>query len=49
MRAAVQLDALEWLPQVTLAVTLTAWTAAFAGLLVEGAKGATRMGGTPDR
>jgi tellurite resistance protein TehA-like permease len=42
MRAAVQLDALTWLPQVTLAVALAAWTAAFLGLLAEGAKAASR-------
>lgn len=44
MRAAVELDALEWLPQVTLAVALAAWTAAFLGLLVEGAQAASRTG-----
>jgi tellurite resistance protein TehA-like permease len=42
MRAAARLDALEWLPQATLAVALAAWTAAFLGLLVEGARGAAR-------
>ncbi len=37
MRAVVQLDALEWAPKITFAVALSAWTAAFAGLLVQGA------------
>jgi tellurite resistance protein TehA-like permease len=41
MRGAVQLDGLEWLPQATLAVALAAWSAAFVGLLVEGARGAS--------
>ena len=45
MREAVQLDALGWLPKVTLAVALTAWTAAFVGLLLEGANAATRARG----
>lgn len=44
MRAAVQLDALEWAPKVTLAVALTAWTAAAAGLAAQ-AVGAVRRGG----
>jgi len=42
MRAAVQLDALAWLPKVTFAVALAAWTAAFVGLLLEGASAARR-------
>jgi tellurite resistance protein TehA-like permease len=33
MRAAVELDALEWLPKVTLAVALVAWAATFIGLV----------------
>lgn len=45
MRAAVRLDSLEWLPQATLAVALAAWTAAFVGLLLEGAGAASRMPG----
>jgi tellurite resistance protein TehA-like permease len=42
MRAAIGLEALEWLPKVTLAVALAAWTAAFVGLLAEGAKAISR-------
>ena len=42
MRAVVDLDALEWVPKITLAVALTAWTAAFAGMLVQGARAARR-------
>jgi tellurite resistance protein TehA-like permease len=37
MRAVVQLDALAWLPKVTLAIALAAWTAAFVGLVVQAA------------
>ena len=44
MRGALDLDALGWLPQVTLAVALTAWTAAFAGLAAQGLR-ALRTGG----
>jgi tellurite resistance protein TehA-like permease len=33
MRAAIQLDALEWVPKVALAVALVAWTATFVGLV----------------
>ena len=44
MRAAIELDALAWLPKVTLAVALAAWTAAFVGLLVEAASAIARMG-----
>jgi tellurite resistance protein TehA-like permease len=43
MRIAVRLDELAWLPKVTLAVALTAWTAAFLGLLAEGARAASRQ------
>ena len=35
MLAATELDTLGWLPKATLAVALAAWTAAFAGLLLE--------------
>jgi tellurite resistance protein TehA-like permease len=50
MRAAIGLDALGWLPKVTLAIAMAAWTAAFAGLLVEGASAANRArrGPAPD-
>ncbi len=44
MRAAVGLEALGWLPKVTLAVALTAWAAAFLGLLVQGVRGRSRPG-----
>jgi hypothetical protein len=33
MRAAIELESLEWLPQLALAAALVAWTAAFFGLL----------------
>jgi tellurite resistance protein TehA-like permease len=36
MRAAIELDALDWLPKATLAVALFAWAAAFVGLLGQG-------------
>jgi tellurite resistance protein TehA-like permease len=38
MRAVIKLTQLEWAPKVTLAVALAAWTAAFAGLLLQGAQ-----------
>ncbi len=38
MRSVIKLSALDWAPKVTLAVALTAWTAAFSGLLVQGAR-----------
>lgn len=38
MRAVVQLDHLEWAPKVTLGVALGAWTATFAGMLMQAAK-----------
>ena len=44
MRAAVGLEALGWLPKVTLAVALTAWAAAFLGLLVQGVRGWSHLG-----
>lgn len=34
MRQAIDLDALAWLPEVQLAIALTAWTVTFAGLLL---------------
>jgi len=43
MRAAIDLEELEWLPKATFVVALIAWTATFAGLVVEGARAATRM------
>ena len=36
MRAAIGLDHLGWIPEVTLAVALTAWTATFAGMIDQG-------------
>ena len=36
MRAAIDLTGLAWLPQVTLAVALVAWSAAFVGLVYQG-------------
>ena len=36
MRAAIDLDALGWLPKVALAGALIAWTATFAGLVLQG-------------
>ena len=38
MRAVIKLDQLEWAPKVTLAVAVTAWAAAFAGLLLQGGR-----------
>jgi len=38
MRAAIQLEQLEWAPKVTLAVALCAWLAAFTGLAVQGGR-----------
>jgi tellurite resistance protein TehA-like permease len=38
MRAAIGLEALEWLPDVTLAAALVAWTAAFVGMIVGGVR-----------
>ncbi len=42
MRAVVQLDSLEWAPKITFVVALAAWTAAFAGMLVQGARALRR-------
>jgi len=36
MRAALELDQLEWLPKFVFGVALAAWTATFVGLLVQG-------------
>jgi len=44
MRAVVKLEQLEWAPKITLAVALAAWTAAFAGLLVQGGRATVRRG-----
>jgi tellurite resistance protein TehA-like permease len=42
MRAAVELDALGWLPKLTLAIALIAWTITFVGLLHELSRGSAR-------
>ena len=42
MRAVIKLDQLEWAPQITLAVALTAWTATFLGLLVQAGRAALK-------
>ncbi len=44
MRAVIQLEQLEWAPKITLAVALTAWAAAFIGLIVQGGRATTRRG-----
>ena len=43
MRAAVELEALAWLPKATLAVALTAWTATFLGLLLQAFTARSRL------
>ena len=47
MLATTELDALSWLPRVTVGVALAAWTAAFAGLFVGGARAVARTSGDP--
>jgi tellurite resistance protein TehA-like permease len=47
MRAVIHLDQLEWVPKITLAVALTAWTAAFFGLVVQGGRAVARRSGPP--
>jgi len=42
MRAVIELDQLEWAPKITLAVAFTAWTATFAGLVIQGGRAAVR-------
>ena len=42
MRGVIGLDHLEWAPKVTIAVALAAWTAAFTGLVVQGARAVAR-------
>ena len=47
MRAAIDLQVLAWLPKVTLAVAVAAWTAAFVGLVLQSARGlSSTMRGT---
>lgn len=43
MRSVINLSALEWAPKVTLAVAVTAWTAAFAGLTVQGIRAVGKL------
>jgi len=45
MRAVVELDELAWVPKVAFAVALAAWTAAFVGMGVQGARAAARVRG----
>jgi tellurite resistance protein TehA-like permease len=47
MRAAIDLAALGWVPKAALAVALAAWTAAFIGLLAEGANAIRRRNAPP--
>jgi tellurite resistance protein TehA-like permease len=47
MRAAIDLAALGWVPKAALAVALAAWTAAFIGLLAEGANAIRRRTAPP--
>ena len=42
MRAVIHLEHLEWAPKIALAVALTAWTAAFIGLVVQGGRAVAR-------
>ena len=49
MLPAIQLDRLGWIPKVTLAVALTAWTAAFIGMLDQGRRTTKRLRQTPTR
>ena len=42
MRAVTQLEQLAWAPKITLAVALTAWTATFTGLTLQGARALAR-------
>jgi tellurite resistance protein TehA-like permease len=48
MRAAIRLEALEWLPKVTLVVALVAWTATFVGLVHLGVTTLGRRGARVD-
>ena len=47
MRAVTKLDQLEWAPKITLAVALTAWTAAFIGLVVQGGRAVLKRTPSP--
>ena len=42
MRAVIKLEHLEWAPKITLAVAVTAWAAAFTGLVVQGGRATLR-------
>jgi tellurite resistance protein TehA-like permease len=48
MRAVITLEQLEWAPKVTLAIALAAWTAAFAGLVVQGGRATIRRARSND-
>jgi tellurite resistance protein TehA-like permease len=47
MRTAIGLESLGWLPKVTLAIAVSAWVAAFVGMLIEGAQAVARTSGDP--
>jgi tellurite resistance protein TehA-like permease len=47
MRAVTKLDQLEWAPKITFAVALTAWTAAFIGLVVQGGRAVSNRTPSP--
>jgi tellurite resistance protein TehA-like permease len=49
MRAAVKLDAIAWVPKVTLAIALVAWTATFVGLVHLGVTSVGPIGHRRDR
>lgn len=42
MRAVIKLEQLEWAPKITFAVAVIAWSAAFAGLVVQGGRATLR-------
>lgn len=42
MRATIDLQQLAWVPKITLAAALAAWTATFAGLIVQGGRAVAR-------
>ena len=45
MRAVIGLRELAWLPKATLVVALVAWTAAFVGMLFQGARAVGKRAG----
>ena len=44
MRAAIGLDAFEWLPKIVLAIALLAWSLTFLGLVHSGVRAVRRAG-----